>query len=152
MKPDPYRLQLENYPFSIEIATRFGDLDSLGHINNVSFARLFEEARVRFNLRIREQAGVREMHQQGRFVLAANDFAYLHEAHYPDPVTIGVGVLRVGKTSYALGCAMFQKGVCVATNDSTIVCASDKSTYPVPEIVRARLEKNLIAHPRAASL
>lgn len=144
MRPQAHRLLLGNYPFSIEIATRFGDLDSLGHVNNVSFARLFEEARVRFNLRIREHSGVKQMHEHGRFVLAASDFAYLHEAHYPDPVTVGVGTLRVGKTSYALGCAMFQNGICVATHDAILVYASAGSSNPVPGDVRERLEKNRI--------
>jgi len=146
MRPEPHRLLLANYPFSIEIATRFGDLDSLGHINNVSFARLFEEARVRFNLRIREHTGVKQMHEQGRFVLVASDFAYLHEAHYPDPVTVGVGTLRIGKTSYALGCAMFQNGLCVAAHDATLVYSGEGASNPVPDPVRQRLETNLIAN------
>jgi acyl-CoA thioester hydrolase len=139
MRPDPSRLKLANYPIAVEIATRYGDLDSLGHINNVSYARLFEEARMRFNLRARGLESSGEFRDEARFVLVANNFNYLSESHYPHPVTVGVGATRIGTTSYSLGSAMFQQGRCVAVNDATIVCADQGRSFPLPERTRRML-------------
>jgi acyl-CoA thioester hydrolase len=144
MRPEPRRLVLTHYPFSIEIATRYGDLDSLGHINNVSFGRLFEEARVRFSLHIREKKTLDELHDQARLVLVSNNFSYLREAQYPAPVTIGVGVTRIGTTSYSVGCAMFQEGHCVATNDATLVHADRGTSFPLPAEICRILAENYV--------
>ena len=46
---DPQRRILANYPFQIEVATRFQDLDTLKHINNVAIAGLYEESRLQFH-------------------------------------------------------------------------------------------------------
>ncbi|MGJ3628623.1 thioesterase family protein [Sphingomonas sp. MMS24-JH45] len=48
-RPEPRRLLLDTYPRREVIRTRFQDLDLMGHLNNVAFAALFEDARVRFN-------------------------------------------------------------------------------------------------------
>lgn len=141
MRPAPSRLELANYPITVEIATRYGDLDSLGHINNVSYARLFEEARMRFNLRARGLEDIGEFRDEARFVLVANNFTYLSESHYPHPVNVGVGAIHIGTTSYSLGSAMFQQGRCVAVNDATIVCAEEGRSFPLPERTRLMLEK-----------
>jgi acyl-CoA thioester hydrolase len=148
MRPDPARLILGNYPINLEIATRYGDLDSLGHINNVSYARLFEEARMRFNLQARGLDEIVEFRDEARFVLVANNFSYLSESHYPHPVIVGVGATRIGTTSYALGCAMFQSGRCVAVNDATIVCADEGRSFPLPERTRQMLAKFMVAGSR----
>jgi acyl-CoA thioester hydrolase len=144
MTPDPRRLVPGNYPFSIEIATRFGDLDSYGHINNVSFNRLFEEARVRFSLHIREMRTLDELNDQARLVLVSSSFSYLREGQYPAPVTVHVGVISVGRTSYTVGAAMFQEGHCIATNDATLVHADAGISYPLPEELRRILQANVL--------
>ena len=45
----PARLDAAIYPYAIEITTRLGDMDVNHHLNNVAYARYFEEARVTFN-------------------------------------------------------------------------------------------------------
>jgi acyl-CoA thioester hydrolase len=145
MRPDPARLILANYPIVVDISTRYGDLDSLGHVNNVSFARLFEEARMRFNLEARGLDELEGLRDEARFVLVANSFNYLSETHYPHPVTVGVGSTRIGTSSYSLGCAMFQQDRCVAVNDATIVCADRGQSFPLPERTRRMLEQFRVA-------
>ncbi len=49
MKPDAYRLILGNYPLSVTVPSRFRDLDTLGHINNVAIGSFYEEGRARLN-------------------------------------------------------------------------------------------------------
>ena len=49
MKADPRRREPDAYGWTLDLAPRYGDMDANGHLNNVAFARLFEEARVLFN-------------------------------------------------------------------------------------------------------
>ena len=44
LKSDSRRLALENYPLRLTIPTRYGDMDTNAHLNNVAIARLMEEA------------------------------------------------------------------------------------------------------------
>ena len=43
-KPESWRLDAASYPVCIELQTRFQDMDINGHLNNVAFAALFEQA------------------------------------------------------------------------------------------------------------
>ena len=67
MKPHAFELNPDNYPFSVDLATRFADLDTLRHVNNVAIAELFEESRVRFGMFSRDRT-FGEMPALGRLV------------------------------------------------------------------------------------
>jgi acyl-CoA thioester hydrolase len=140
---DAGRKRLASYPFNIDIQLRFGDVDSLGHINNVQIDRLFEESRFRFasEARRRDPEG---MLAQARVVAVESRYRYLREVFYPETVTIGVGVLRVGNSSYAIGCGMFQSGVCVALGDTVLVRTENGRSAPLPEEIREALAPYLL--------
>ncbi len=134
-KPDPWRLDPAHYPFSTPVATRWADLDPLGHINNVSMAGLFEEGRGRFNrsLALDHHGGV-------RWLVVAVELAYLAEAHHPIDVVVGSGIGRIGKGSWTIFSAAFQNGLCVATCDTTIAFTDGSKPVPFPESYRATFE------------
>jgi len=111
------------------------------HINNVAYARLFEEARIRFNLQMRGISSTRTFGEEVRMVVVANHLYFLQETFYPDPLQIGVGILEVGNASYTLGCGMFQAGRLVALNDTVVVHAHEGSSRPLPEATRAWIER-----------
>src|SRR3546814_20541120 len=48
MRIDRARLTRAALPFRCEIATRFSDLDVIGHVNNVAAAAILQEGRNRF--------------------------------------------------------------------------------------------------------
>ena len=145
MKPDPARVELGNYPYSIEIPTRFGDVDIQMHINNVAIVQLFEESRVRFSLFFQE-IRFGDFRQAARIVVKDMRFSYLREVTYPEPVTVGVGVKHIGNTSYQIGCGMFQNGVCVALNDAVSVCSNGARAIPLPDAIGEVLPRYLIAN------
>ena len=137
-RPEPWRLDPANYPISFVTQTRFQDIDPNRHLNNVAFATMFENARVRFNRGLRPWA---ERPKNERSMVAAITINYLREGQYPDDVEISSGVSRIGTSSYVIAQAMFQNGHCIATCDSIIVCRTDGESKPLrPEVV-AELEK-----------
>ncbi len=143
---DAFRRVLENYSFRIEIPTRFQDLDTLKHINNVAIAGLYEESRLQFHReKFRELRKTLKNKEQYRTVLADVHINYLREAHYPYPITVGVGVGHVGNTSYSLHACMFQKDECIGLSEAVIVFAQPGKTMPIPNSIRSVLEENFVS-------
>src|SRR5215510_1109140 len=102
-RPDPARLKSEAYRFHLEMPTRFGDLDIRGHINNVSIVQYTEDARVAFQM---ENVG-REIYEADspvRVVVAQMTLHFVSEGFFPDPIDAGVGIARIGNSSYVLSC------------------------------------------------
>jgi acyl-CoA thioester hydrolase len=142
-KPESWRLDSAAYPFSFVVATRWADLDMLGHINNVSMAALFEEGRGKFTHSL-------DMHRASkdvRWLIAGVEIAYLAEAHHPEPVTIASGIGRVGTKSWSVLSAAFQNGKCVATCETTTVYTDATGARDLPDNYRAKLEAMRVTRP-----
>ncbi len=140
-KPPPYRFDVASYPFRSVTQTRFGDMDLLGHINNVAMAGLFEDGRVRFN----RSLGERERRQPGeRWLIAAVSINYINEGHFPDDMIIMSGIGRIGTSSWVIESAAFQNGKCVATCDTTIVYTGESGPKPISDEFRTELGRHLI--------
>ena len=141
-KNDPIRRQASTYPVVVPILSRFGDMDTLGHINNIAIAQYFEEARVSG---LRQMLGGDHAWRDGvRVVIARLTVDYLHEATYPGTLEAGVGVLRVGNSSFTLGLGLFQNAVCVAVSDAVMVNAHAGGSVRLPEQFRSRLSERLL--------
>jgi acyl-CoA thioester hydrolase len=142
-KPETWRLDAANYPFSAAIPTRWADLDLLGHINNVSMAGLFEEGRVRFNrsLALDHEKGV-------RWLIAAIELNYLAEAHHPHDVIVASRIGRIGTKSWTIFSGAFQNSLCVATCDTTLAYTDQTGPAPFPESFRVKFDA-LMAGKRA---
>ncbi|MBK6706994.1 MAG: acyl-CoA thioesterase [Sphingomonadales bacterium] len=139
-KPEGWRLDLAAYPVILECGTRFQDMDINGHLNNVAFASLFENARVQLHRNARPW-GARPENE--RTMVASVEINYLREGNFPAPVTIGSGIGRVGNSSWVVVQAMFQNGHCIATCDSVIVCRTDNEAKPLRAELVAELEEML---------
>ena len=127
-KPESWRLDSAAYPVILESDTRFQDLDVNGHLNNVAFAALFENARVQLHRKARPWG---ERPENERTMVASVEINYLREGSFPAPVTIASGIGRVGNSSWTVIQAMFQKGLCIGTCDSVIVCRTDNEAKPL---------------------
>ncbi len=140
-KPAAYRLLSGNYPFTFATQTRFGDMDFLGHLNNVAYAALFENGRVRFNRALDERA---TRGQGERWLVAAVEINYLREGHFPDDVEISAGIGRIGTSSWVIEQAAFQGGYCIATCDTVIVYqGAHGKGKPISDAYRAELTRRL---------
>ena len=150
-KPSPERLLPSAYPWSVDIPPRFGDLDPLRHLNNAALARFYEDGRVRFVDAIGARAAIDPGHG---FVVAEVAIQYLAEGRYPDVVTVSSGLLRLGRSSFAMGHALFQLGACIGTSETTLVYVKRKESgsRPLPEGLRAALSAYALAAPADRAL
>ncbi len=139
MRDDARRRLPDTYPASQTLETRFGDMDVNGHLNNVAFARLFEETRVRFNRAGPAAPAVGE--KRSSFVVAHVAIDYLAEGNYPATVVVGYAINRLGSSSFTVAMAAFQDGVCIALCDSVLVHRDPETgPSPIPPALRERLE------------
>ncbi len=127
-KPLPHRLDPSTYPVHQIAQTRFQDMDINGHLNNVAFAALFENARVQLNRNVRPWA---DRPAKERTMVAAVEINYLREGNFPDDVTVCSGIGRIGTSSWTIEQAMFQNGQCIATCDTVVVCRTDNQAKPL---------------------
>lgn len=127
-KPLPHRLDPTTYPVSMTAQTRFQDMDINGHLNNVAFAALFENARVQLNRNVRPWA---DLPANERTMVAAVEINYLREGNYPDDIIVCCGIGRIGTSSWTIEQAMFQNGGCIATCDTVVVCRTDNQAKPL---------------------
>jgi acyl-CoA thioester hydrolase len=75
-----------------------------------------------------------------RILIAHQSIDYLREASYPGTLEIGIGVLRIGNSSYTYGMAMLQDGACVSVSDAVLVYADANGSARLPDAYRRRLE------------
>jgi acyl-CoA thioester hydrolase len=126
MRPEPFRLHRQAYPYFRRVIARFSDMDTEGHLNNVALASFYEDARVSF-LRATTGSG-----RPFRFVIAQISISYLAEAHYPGEYDVGLGITRFGRTSFGVGCGLFLGDACLGTCDTTQVTIGDEGPIPIP--------------------
>lgn len=131
-RPDPALLDATRYPFACEIATRFADLDTNMHLNNVALAGIIEDARVRFHA-----ASGYHVAMEGWTAMVANlTIDYVGQGFYPAPVTLHIGATEVGRTSYGLAQLVRQGDTAVALARSVMVCVKDNRPFPIPDSFR----------------
>jgi acyl-CoA thioester hydrolase len=75
-----------------------------------------------------------------RVVVASSVLHYLAEAHWPAAITTGLGVGRIGRTSYVLSTALFTGDACVSLCDTVLVTLVDDAPAPIPDAAREYLD------------
>lgn len=134
------RLDPRAYPLSVQLHPRFGDLDPLGHVNNVSLARIVEDARSRLMIDIGVTV-IAANHGSGtagggRLVTAAAHYEYLAEVFYPAPLTIYLATLHIGRTSFSVTQLAMQEGHRVCVHESVLTLLDERGPMPLTPALR----------------
>ncbi|MGW0163305.1 acyl-CoA thioesterase [Mycobacterium sp. NPDC003323] len=143
-RPHPSRSSKALYPVTGLAIARFGDVDANGHLNNLALESLHENARAEFNDRIFPgiyQPAARTI----RLVSASNVVHFLAEVHWPARIETGLGIGRLGRTSYVVSTALFVGQTCVSLCDTVLVILDDNGPTPIPADARTRLTEYLLA-------
>jgi acyl-CoA thioester hydrolase len=146
VRSDVRRRDLAAYPFAVTLEMRYGDMDVWRHLNNVAAARFYEEGRIRSmdDLRRREPDYAR---LRFRLIVAHAATDYLAEGHYPHPITVAVGIVSLGNSSYRVGEALFQQGKCIGLCDVVLTHLTDSGPAPLPELLRETLQRHMMTPP-----
>jgi acyl-CoA thioester hydrolase len=126
---------LRDYPVVVDIVVRWGDMDSLGHVNNIVYLQYFETARVEYLLRLGMDPPGPAWQQFG-LILASNSCRYRVPVTFPDTLSVGTRTLAIGEDRVKMHhAAVSQKlGRVVAEGEAMIVSydytAGRRATLP----------------------
>jgi acyl-CoA thioester hydrolase len=127
---------------------RYADLDPNQHVNNAVYATYFETSRVSL---VREPAHGLTPPGLG-WVLVRLDIHFRHELHWPGQIELGLGIVKVGRTSASFDQVVFAHGRCVASARSVTVMVDEatRKPTPLPASVIANMQRWLLRAPHQA--
>ena len=135
-----------DYPFKVDIQTRWSDNDMFGHLNNVIYQRFFEHVVVAF---LNGPCAMDLLNAKVITFAAESQCRFLRPLSYPMPVVAGIRIDHMGKTSARYGLALFEAGCEEAAAEGhwvhVFVDRASQRPVPIPDSVRAAFE----AHRRS---
>jgi acyl-CoA thioester hydrolase len=133
LNPDGYRFWAAEH-------VRFADLDMLGHVNNKAYATYYETARVAYMA----AKGLKDGLSIG-MALVRLEIDYRKEIRFPATLRLGVRLLRLGRSSISVACAIFDGDVCASTSLAIVVRFDPqaRASKPFTGVERAALEVDL---------
>jgi acyl-CoA thioester hydrolase len=130
------------YAMNLTIPILWGDMDALGHVNNVRFFRWFESARIALFERLGwdPEGGASGVGP----ILATATCDFLAPVVYPGDVVVGLNVTKVGTTSITMEYGLWRVGDpdrLLARGSSVVVLVeyATGSKIPLPQEMRVRL-------------
>ena len=133
--------KLEEYPVRVEIPGAWGEMDSLGHVNNIVYFRYFETARMEYFGRI----GVMEVMQETGVgpILGSTECRFRRPLQFPDTVTVGVRATEVGDdrfmTLYRVVSHQQQRVVAEGKGSIVTYDYNAGGKAPLPESIREQI-------------
>lgn len=120
------------YVYTIEVATRWSDMDALGHVNNSVFFTYFEQARIEWW----KNHNLPHFSTQETVPVIVNaSCTYLRPIVYPNNIAIKVFVAPPGRTSYECFYEMYSSkdsNVLYAEGSTKLVWVDRKTGRPTP--------------------
>lgn len=123
--------ELTKFPFQTKINVQWGDMDAAQHLNNVTYLRYAETARISLT----EKMGLIWSFEQGEgMILAWQDCKYIFPVTYPDTLLIGCHISEIRSDRFFIQCHMFsqQHQRLVAITNHSHVPYSYKTLQKIP--------------------
>ncbi|HVT37131.1 MAG TPA: thioesterase family protein [Nevskiaceae bacterium] len=141
----------EDFSHFIRIDTRWGDLDTLGHVNNAVFFTFDESARLDYFGQM--FGNDPKFWKDYGIILASIGCDFIAQLHHPSTLDIGLRIARIGRSSMTSQAGMFVGNKLVAVSRGTIVWFSylQQKSLPVPENVRAMIRAREKIKPEEAA-
>ena len=133
---------LDAYPVRISVPVAWGEMDAMGHVNNVVYLRYFESVRMVYLERIGLMAHMQE-HGIGP-ILAETRCRFRIPLEYPDEVEIGARVAKLDTDRFLMEYAVASRnhGRLAAEGDGLIVTfdydAKRKAAVPEATVAAIR--------------
>ncbi|MEE2599900.1 MAG: thioesterase family protein [SAR324 cluster bacterium] len=134
---------LKSFPVVAKIPVRWGDMDSFQHVNNVSYFRYFESARIQYFeaigfMDIVEQLGIGP-------ILGSTSCFYRTPLTYPDIVYAGAKITEMHEKRFTMEYLIVSEHYreTAAEGTGVIICYNyqNNQTTQIPEIVHQAIEK-----------
>ncbi len=115
----------------------WGDMDAVGHVNNVMYYRYIESARVEYLMRIQA------IGQGLSAVIASSSCRFLRPVFFPDTLEIGVQIIEVRNSGFRMNYVLYstnqQQVVATAEAIAVMVNATTLEKAALPPELRERI-------------
>lgn len=132
--------QLENAALIYTQQVAWGDMDALGHVNNVLYYRYIESARIAYF----NQVQLFDLNINA--VVASNQCKYIRPVFYPDILQIAVQVVELRNSAFRMQYTLYseQQQQVVATAEAVVVCVDIEKMQKIsmPDVLKQNI-KNL---------
>ncbi|ALN71937.1 MULTISPECIES: thioesterase family protein [unclassified Aureimonas] len=139
--PRPRPRSRAEFAAFIEVSTRWSDNDAYGHMNNAAYYTFFDTAVTSWLL----QQGLPTSPGETLLFVAETGCRYFSEIGFPDRVTVGLRIARLGSSSIAYDIALFRNEDDIAAAEGVFVhvhvSAETRRPVPLPDGLRAILER-----------
>jgi len=143
--PEPVRVLLKGFHTITTLPVQWGDQDAFGHVNNVIYFRWFESARI--DLLNACPSNVTMAGEGLGPILASIQCDYKKQLRFPDVISIGSRVTRIGRSSVDLGHSIIshQQGQVIAEGRCVIVVFdyTNQRVTRIPDDLRAAFEHSM---------
>ena len=133
----------EDFPVVIEVPVSWGEMDALGHVNNIIYFRYFESARIAYFERIEF---LEEMNRSGIGpILASTKCRFRRALTYPDRIHIGARARELQEDRFNMHYRVVSEehGKSAAEGEGLIVAYNyrEKQKARLPESIRAAINE-----------
>jgi acyl-CoA thioester hydrolase len=139
-EPDPKTLRPTDFRVLRTLPTRWSDDDTYGHVNNVVHYSMFDTA---VNGWLIEASGVDIRTLPAIGLVVETSCRYFAELRFPETVTAGLGLEKLGTSSVVYRLALFgettEEPVAVGRFVHVYVDREDRRPVPVPPEIRTAL-------------
>ncbi|OFW62021.1 MAG: hypothetical protein A2133_09255 [Actinobacteria bacterium RBG_16_64_13] len=124
---------LEGYPVVVDIVVQWGDMDCLGHVNNIVYLQYFETARIEYLMRLGLDPPGPKWRDAG-LIVASVSCDYKLPVVFPDSVSVGARVTAIGENRVLMqhATASQKLGKVVAEGEVILVSYNYATLRPVP--------------------
>lgn len=135
------RPRIDDYPYVIDITTRWMDNDVYGHVNNVTYYSYFDTAANTFLI---ERGGL-DIHSAAVIGLVVESACSYHApVAFPDKLRAGVRVDKLGNRAVTYGIGIFTADSDEAVANGHFVHVfverDSRTSTPIPAQIRTALE------------
>jgi acyl-CoA thioester hydrolase len=131
---------MNRWPICLTLPVQWGEMDAFQHVNNVTYLRWFESARIAYF----EAAGVLEHMPSIGPILARQTIDYRAPIKYPDTIQAAATMIRLGTTSFTMGLRVTSAklGKVAAEGEAVMVLLDYRNGEKVPigHELRSRIE------------
>ena len=125
------------------ITVRWGDMDSMGHVNNAKYFTYCESARMGYFAAVRMNEHREDDHHGP--ALAAATLHFRRQVRYPADLEVPIRVTEIGRSSFKMELEIFYRGTDERVADGTAVIvwvdyATGRSA-PLPESLKEEIRR-----------
>ena len=129
------------FPTFVQMPTRWMDNDAYGHMNNIVHYALIDTAVTDWQ---RDHGFFNKEHTGFEFMVVESGCRYFSEAAYPDKISVGLKINKIGNTSWIYQAGLFREedDPCFALGffAQVLVDSENRRPTPIPNDMRDALK------------